>query len=132
MFSHLEYFVVIFVAYLFPSWYIVPGKFGNPVFVLDLTKNGLGHILGDFFQNSSGHPVCTPDRFTGSAEIYSFLRRNGLLRILPEKLFLSGFGMICVDTWRLNLSYLVPWSDLSEKTSSNEKNQTYKPSYTDT
>jgi hypothetical protein len=21
-----------------------------------LTKNGLGHILGDFFKNSSGHP----------------------------------------------------------------------------
>jgi hypothetical protein len=26
-----------------------------PVFIL--TKNGFGYILGDFFTNSSGHPV---------------------------------------------------------------------------
>jgi hypothetical protein len=31
-------------------------------YILTLTKNGLGYILGDFFPNSSGHPdrhVCT-------------------------------------------------------------------------
>jgi hypothetical protein len=26
-------------------------------YALILTKNGLGHILGDFLENSSGHPV---------------------------------------------------------------------------
>jgi hypothetical protein len=27
-------------------------------YALSLQKNGLGYILGDFFTNSSGHPVC--------------------------------------------------------------------------
>jgi hypothetical protein len=26
--------------------------------IINLTKNGLGYILGDFFTNSSGHPAC--------------------------------------------------------------------------
>jgi hypothetical protein len=33
-----------------------PGK----SYVLIVTKNGLGYILGDFFTNSSGHPVRKP------------------------------------------------------------------------
>jgi hypothetical protein len=34
---------------------LFPQCFGS-VFIL--TKNGLGYIVGDFFTNSSGHPVC--------------------------------------------------------------------------
>jgi hypothetical protein len=32
--------------------------FLGKIYVLILTKNGLGYILGDFFTNSSGHPGC--------------------------------------------------------------------------
>jgi hypothetical protein len=32
-------------------------------FVLISTKNGFGFILGDFFTNSSGHPMCEPATF---------------------------------------------------------------------
>jgi hypothetical protein len=31
--------------------------FRGKTYVLILTKNGLGYILGDFVTNSSGHPV---------------------------------------------------------------------------
>jgi hypothetical protein len=37
-----------------------------------LTKNGLGNNLGDFFTNSSGHPVlCTPAASARSRRIFS-------------------------------------------------------------
>jgi hypothetical protein len=34
-------------------------------FAITLTKNGLGNILGDFFTNSTGYPVCEYIRVKG-------------------------------------------------------------------
>jgi hypothetical protein len=42
-----------FLVYFFPQYVN---------YVLNLTKNGLGDTLGDFFKNSSGHPGCNVAR----------------------------------------------------------------------
>jgi hypothetical protein len=48
-----------------------------------LTKNGLGHNLGDFFTNSSGHPAIypkCPQNIPTGREIYQIaIKQNSIL-----------------------------------------------------
>jgi hypothetical protein len=53
-----------------------------------LTKNGLGSILGDFFTNSSGHPVAEPKQFYRDEEKASS-KKEGFVSELQRK-FLSA------------------------------------------
>jgi hypothetical protein len=48
-------FWAIFGRFLGDFWAIF-GRFLGDFWAI-LTKNALGHILGDFFTNSSGHPA---------------------------------------------------------------------------
>jgi hypothetical protein len=48
--------------------------FLNKIYATILTKNGLGHILGELFTNSSGHPACMYVTFMRSPSLSLFLR----------------------------------------------------------
>jgi hypothetical protein len=47
--------------------------------ILIVTKIVLGYILGDFFTNSSGHPVCQPCCCVGQFKLVVSLRREVVL-----------------------------------------------------
>jgi hypothetical protein len=59
--SHLKTFGQLFENYISIAKFWAT-LFHSASYVLVLIKNGLGHILGDFFTNSYGHPGSVPQR----------------------------------------------------------------------
>jgi hypothetical protein len=60
------------------SAYLWATFFHPTSYVLILAKNWLGYIFGDFFTNSSGHPVCQRD------ENYCNLFKRGQRALFPR------------------------------------------------
>jgi hypothetical protein len=60
------------------SAYLWATFFHPTSYVLILAKNWLGYIFGDFFTNSSGHPVCQRD------ENYCNLFKRGQRALFPQ------------------------------------------------
>jgi hypothetical protein len=56
-----SYGVVVYVGQFFKLTEVGQLIFPRYKLTIDLNKNGLGYILGDFFTNSSGHTGCRRD-----------------------------------------------------------------------
>jgi hypothetical protein len=58
---------IIYIGQFFENYIISPHCwttfFLRKRYVIIVTKNGLGHILGEFFRNSSGHPVINEGKY---------------------------------------------------------------------
>jgi hypothetical protein len=81
-------------------------------YVLSLTKYGLGHIVGDFFTNSSGHPgPMTP--------INWWLRQNSGLLVDPDIVMSGG------NTTPGSNSQLIPMTNLKWGHSADIRVQTH-------